>query len=97
MQWSYPFWLFNKSNPVSSRCWKLSLNEIVTLSDAWTYPADNYIYCADKNGGGGAKLLIIVILAICNSNRWDLFGSINDLPMMSLYTGEKLMFFIGKW
>lgn len=52
MQRSYPFWLFNKSNLVSSYCWKLSLNEIVTLSGTWTYPADNYIYCVDKAGGG---------------------------------------------
>ena len=50
MQWSYPFWLFNKLNLVSSYCWKLSLNETVTLSGAWTYPADNYIYCVDKKG-----------------------------------------------
>lgn len=50
MQWSYPSWLFNKSNLVSLYCWKLSLNEIVTLSGAWTYPADNYIYCMDKKG-----------------------------------------------
>lgn len=28
----------------------LSLNEIVTLSGTWTYPADNYIYCVDKEG-----------------------------------------------
>ena len=27
---------------------------------------------------GGGELLIIVILAICNSNRWDLF----DVPLM---------------